>query len=76
MSIIQTVEQVLRVALSLALASALLLAANTTLGLGLGRIEVQSASGEPLSAEIELLNSQQWLASEVSVALALSLIHI
>ena len=72
MSIIQTVEQVLRVALSLALASALLLAANTTLGLGLGRIEVQSASGEPLSAEIELLNSQQWLASEVSVALASS----
>ena len=58
--------------LRLALAIVLLLAANATLALGLGRMYVQSTSGEPLSAEIELLNSKQWLASEVSASLASS----
>ena len=52
------------------LAGILFLAGNTALGLGLGRIDVQSALNQPLTAEIQLLNASEWSASDLKVGLA------
>ena len=48
----------------------LLLFSHWALGLGLGNIEVQSALSQPLRAEIELVNVDDWTASDLKVALA------
>ena len=52
------------------LAGVLFLAGSTALGLGLGRIDVQSALNQPLTAEIQLLNASEWSASDLKVGLA------
>ena len=66
----ETVGELMRAVLRWTLVSVLLMGANTALGLGLGRIDVQSALNQPLSAEIQLLNASEWSASDLKVGLA------
>ena len=60
----------MRAMLRWSLVGVLFLAGNTALGLGLGRIDVQSALNQPLTAEIQLLNASEWSASDLKVGLA------
>ncbi len=54
----------------LSMMGTIFLFSNWALGLGLGNIEVQSALSQPLRAEIELGNVDDWAASDLKVALA------
>ncbi len=66
----ETAGELMRAMLRWSLFGVLFFGANTVLGLGLGRINVQSALNQPLAAEIQLLNSSEWLASDLKVGLA------
>ena len=66
----ETVGELMRAILRWTLVSVLLMGANTALGLGLGRIDVQSALNQPLAAEIQLLNAREWAANDLKVGLA------
>ena len=66
----ETVGELMRAILRWTLVSVLLMGANTVLGLGLGRIHVQSALNQPLAAEIQLLNAREWAANDLKVGLA------
>ena len=60
----------MRAMLRWSLVGVLLIGANTALGLGLGRIDVQSVLNQPLAAEIQLLNASEWAANDLKVGLA------
>ena len=66
----ETVGELMRAVLRWTLVSVLLMGANTSLGLGLGRIDVQSVLNQPLAAEIQLLNASEWAANDLKVGLA------
>ena len=66
----ETVGELMRAILRWTLVSVLSMGANTALGLGLGRIDVQSALNQPLAAEIQLLNAREWAANDLKVGLA------
>lgn len=66
----ETVGELMREMLRWSLVGVLLIGANTALGLGLGRIDVQSVLNQPLAAEIQLLNASEWAANDLKVGLA------
>ena len=66
----ETVGELMRAVLRWTLVSVFLMGASTALGLGLGRIDVQSALNQPLAAEIPLLNASEWAANDLKVGLA------
>ena len=66
----EKVGELMREMLRWSLVGVLLIGANTALGLGLGRIDVQSVLNQPLAAEIQLLNASEWAANDLKVGLA------
>lgn len=66
----EKVGELMRAMLRWSLVGVLLIGANTALGLGLGRIDVQSVLNQPLAAEIQLLNASEWAANDLKVGLA------
>ena len=66
----EKVGELMREMLRWILVGVLLIGANTALGLGLGRIDVQSVLNQPLAAEIQLLNAREWAANDLKVGLA------
>ncbi|MGB1736894.1 MAG: FimV/HubP family polar landmark protein [Pseudomonadales bacterium] len=66
----EKVGELMREMLQWSLIGVLLIGANTALGLGLGRIDVQSVLNQPLAAEIQLLNASEWAANDLKVGLA------
>ena len=66
----EKVGELMREMLRWSLFGALLIGANTALGLGLGRIDVQSVLNQPLAAEIQILNASEWAANDLKVGLA------
>ena len=66
----EKVGKLMREMLRWSLVGVLLIGANTALGLGLGRIDVQSVLNQPLAAEIQLLNASEWAANDLKVGLA------
>ena len=66
----EKVGELMREMLRWSLVGVLLIGANTVLGLGLGRIDVQSVLNQPLAAEIQLLNASEWAANDLKVGLA------
>ena len=66
----EKVGELMREMLRWSLVGVLLIGANTALGLGLGRIDVQSVLNQPLAAEIQILNASEWAANDLKVGLA------
>jgi len=66
----EKVGELMREMLRWSLVGVLLIGTNTALGLGLGRIDVQSVLNQPLAAEIQLLNASEWAANDLKVGLA------
>ena len=66
----EKVGELMREMLRWSLVGVLLIGANTALGLGLGRIDVQSVLNQPLAAEIQLLYANEWAANDLKVGLA------
>ena len=66
----EKVGELMREMLRWSLVGVLLIGTNTALGLGLGRIDVQSVLNQPLAAEIQLLNASEWAANDLKVELA------